>query len=74
MSKLMESPALIESVSGIVTDPEVSTAPEATKCQFRVVSMTSMPLTLEKFVGPAGSVRYMYPPDEEASLAVNPTE
>jgi hypothetical protein len=57
MSRLTESPALIESASGIVAVPLVSTAPVATNRQFWVVSITSIPVTLEKFVGPAGSVR-----------------
>ncbi len=57
MSRLTESPALTESASGTVTDPLVSTAPLATNRQFCVVSITSMPVTVVKFVGPALSAR-----------------
>ena len=54
---LMLSPALTASCNGIVADPMLYTASVATKCQFWVVSITKVPVTLVKFVGPALSVR-----------------
>lgn len=69
-----ESPAAMLSPGGnAIVIPPLVPGVVATNRQFAVASETSTPVTLEKLVGPAVSVRLMVPPAATAVVALKPS-
>ena len=73
MKTVKESPLLTARDNGIRAEPLANMAPVATVCHDRVVSLTSIPVTVANPVWPAGSLRRMAPPAAMASEALKLT-